>query len=245
MFKPAAPQPTPQAQGQGQQQQPATPGNIPDQPISPIQSGPAAAPNGVVPAGSNAAAPKDDSPLAQFSSLWETKPNEVSNLNPAKPLDAAALSQVMAKADFSKAVTPDMLAAITAGGEGAGTAFTQAMNSVVQQAMVQATLINEQLTAKAVQNAIAATEAKIPSLVRDQSSAAFLQDSNPLFSNPAIKPVIDATRTQLMNQFPSDTPSQIAQKLNNYVQAMGEAFNPAAPPPVTPDQVDWNKFLRS
>lgn len=239
MFKAQpAPAPAPAANPNA----PANPGNMPDQQTPVAQTTPV-----TEPAANPAPAKKDDSPMAEFSQLWDTVPTDPNNpTTPVapKPLDQAQLQAAMAKADFSKAVTPEMMTAITAGGEEAGTAFSQAMNAVVQQAMVQSTLINEKLTAQAVQNAVAATEAKIPGLVREQSAAAHIQDANPVFSNPAIKPVIDATRTKLMEKSPNATPAQINAQLNDFVTAMSETLNPAAAPAATAEQVDWNKFLQ-
>lgn len=239
---------TPKQDTQQPQQPPqqTPPGAIPDQPQPITQQTPATDANGAIPVQPIIEQPpKDDSPLADFSKLWEDVPTkDGEDPNAAVPLDPANLAKVMGKADFSQAVTPETMAAITAGGEGAGTAFSQAMNAVVQQAMVQSTLINEKLTAQAVDRAIAATEAKIPDLLRSQASASHLQDSNPLFSNPAVKPVIDATRSQLLQKFPNDTPAETTRKLNEYVVAMSKAFNPAAADPSAAQDMDWNLFLK-
>lgn len=251
MFKTAPVQPAPanpaqQPVNQAPAPAPATPGNIPDQPTSVTQATPGTEANGVVPANPAAQTQKDDSPLAQFSGLWEDKPIDPNSpAEPAahKPLDAAQLQQVMAKVDFSSAVTPETLTAISAGGEPAAAAFMQAMSAVTQQAMVQSTLINEKMTAQAVERAITATEAKIPGLVREQSAAAHIQDANPAFSNPAIKPVIDATRIKLMEKNPTFTPAQINAQLTDFLTAMSETFNPAPVADPLNGGQDWNKFL--
>lgn len=224
---------------------PANPGNIPDQPTPVTQATPATDVNGAVPV-QVAPVIKDDSPMADFKTLWEDVPNDPNNPAPvaAKPLDAGELATVMAKVDFSKSITPEMMTAINAGGEGAGAAFTQAMNSVAQQTMVQNTLINEKMTAQAVAQAVAAIEAKIPGLVREQSAAAHIQDENPAFSNPAIKPVIDATRIQLMEKNPNATPQQINAQLTDFLTAMQETVNPAPVVDTLGGGQDWNKFLK-
>jgi hypothetical protein len=231
---PAAPTPAPN---------PSQPGSIPEQQTVATQHAAGTDANGVVP--QQPQAKKDDSPLAAHTSLWEAIPKPTADPATAHtPLDAATLQTAMSKADLAANIPPEIMAAIVQGGEGAGAAFTQAMNQVAQQSMVQSTLINEKLTAQAVERAISAMEAKIPEMLRSQASSAHVADSNPLFSNPAIKPVIDATRQQLQDTFPKDTPAQITDKLNNYVKAMGLAFNPAAPDPAKESAVDWNKFLK-
>jgi len=231
--KPAA-QPTPN---------PTQPGSIPEQQTVATQHTNGTDANGVVP--QQAPVKKDDSPLAAHTSLWEAIPKPPTDpTTEYTPLDAATLQTAMSKADLAASIPPEIMAAIVQGGDGAGAAFTQAMNQVAQQSMVQSTLINEKLTAQAVQRAISAMEAKLPEMMRSQASSAHVADSNPLFSNPAVKPVIDATRQQLQDKFPMDTPAQITDKLNNYVKAMGLAFNPAAPDPTEAAAVDWNKFLK-
>lgn len=222
---------------------PANPGSIPDQQTPVTQQTSATSSNGVVP--QQPAQKKDDSPLAAYTEMWEAIPKPAADPSVEyTPLDAATLQTAMSKADLAASISPEILAAIVNGGEGAGAAFTQAMNQVAQQSMVQSTLINEKLTAQAVERAIKAMEGKLPEMMRSQASSAHVADSNPLFSNPAIKPVIDATREQLQNKYPRDTPAQITAKLNDYVKAMGEAFNPAAPDPTEAAAMDWNKFLK-
>ena len=221
----------------------AAPGNIPDQQVPAAVESQGTAPNGTVP---NAPVTTNtaSSPLDAYKDLWQTKPTDKSNLNPAPTgLDPKQLEAAMAKADFSSAMNPDIMAAIAAGGEDASAAFMTAMSNVARQSMTQSTLINEKLTAQAVQQAIAAMEARIPNLVKDHSSASHVQDSNPMYSNPALKPVIDATRTQLLNQYPNDTPAQTTAKLNDYLKVMAETFNPAPAPVAPAGETDWNKYL--
>ncbi len=228
-----------------QQAAPATPGNIPDQPLPVTSQTNGTSPNGTVPVA--AAEPQvPDSPLDQYKGLWENKPIDPnappSNLVP-KNLDPAQLTAAMAKADFSSVMTPQLMEAITAGGEGAAKAMMDAMNGVARQSMTQSTLINEKLMNQRMEAAIASMEARMPDMLRQHNSAAHAQDANPLFSNPAIKPIIDATRAQLLQQFPNDTPAQTTAKLDNYLQVMGQTFNPAPAPVADPNEQDWSKYL--
>ena len=80
-------------------------------------------------------------------------------------------------------------------------------------------------------------------MLRTQSAANHLKDTNPIFSNPAIQPVIEATQQQLLSKFPNATPAEITAMTNNYILAMGEAF---APKPVTPvsKDTDWENFIQ-
>lgn len=251
IFKTTPDQQAPQQQVPGQQpaQQtapgPAPAGNIPPNtdpnaaPAMPVvdPNAPVVDPNApIVP----------DSPLAEFKDLWEPvpiDPNAPPATEPPPALTTEAVQKAVAKADFSQAINAETMAAITAGGEGAGEAFAKAMNAVAQQVMVQSVMANNKLTEKAVAEAVNAYKKDIPGLLREQATKDHLVTTNPLFDNPAIKPVIEATRLQILQKFPNATNEQISEMTNNYILAMGEAFAPA---PVTPEvagETDWSKYL--
>jgi len=247
LFTSAPAQQQQPAQQSAQQQQPPTaaaPGNIPDQTTSATQANQATAPNGVVPAGAS------DSPLEQFKDLWNTAHVDgkegAANKQQAPTITPEALQQVVSKVDFSKTLTPDMLAKVAAGGEDAQSAFAQAMNQVAQQVMIQSTLVNNKLTEQAVAAAIANQQASIPELLRTQAASDHLKTTNPLFSNPAVKPIIEATQAQLIQKFPQATPAELTKMTQDYILAMGNAFAPQTPVNSNgPQEVDWEAFLRS
>jgi len=224
----------------------APPGNIPDQATPVTQQSPTTEPNGVVPA----AIPekKDESPLAEFNTLWDTDPKKVDDktVAVAPGLNQEAVAKAMAKTDFSAAISPEHLTAIAAGGEEAQKAFALAMNQVTQQAMTTSTMINKKLTDQAITKAVEAHMASLPGQLRSQAASDHLVTSNPLFSNPAIKPVIEATQAQLLQKFPTATAAEITKMTQDYVVAMGETF---APKPVVNDssntEVDWEAFMQA
>lgn len=230
--------PTEQAQAQPAPTTPpvaAEPGNIP--PVDPAAQPPAGVP---------AVAVVPDSPLAEFSKLWDTKPVDPNapNTTPT-PLDAAAVQQAVAKTDFSQVITPETLAAIVAGGEGAEAAFAQAINMSSQKVMADSINVNNKLMEKAIKDALAGQQVQMQEQIRQQAAANHLKDTNPLFNDPAVKPVIEAAQSALMRQFPSATPEELTTMTNNYIQTMGKAFAPAA---VTNDNgaagTDWDKFMQ-
>lgn len=190
---------------------------------------------------------KDDSPLAPFKGLWETIPNEnkddVTATGPV-PLEHAAVQKVMAKADFSKVITPEQLAAITAGGEEAAAALPEMMNAIVREAMTHTTLINDQLTQKAVTAALAVEKAKIPALLREQQATDHAKNANPIFKNSAVKPIVEATQAQLLQKFPNATANEITTMTQDFIIAMGKEFAPK----VTDDIAEtggtnWDMFI--
>jgi len=219
---------------------PVPPGNIPP-PTTPAAPG-----QGVIPepvAAVPATPTEPESPLDTFKDLWEPIPVDPNAPKPAAPqeLTAEQVQQAVAKANFSKAITPEQLAAIGQGGEAAQTAFAEAMNTVAQQVMVQATVVNNKLTQKAVETALEKQSAEIPSMLRAQASTAHLNDTSDLFSNPAIQPVVQATQAQLLQKFPNATPAEITTMTQDYITAMGEQFAPK--PPADPNEQNWDNFL--
>lgn len=189
---------------------------------------------------------KDESPLAPFKSLWETAPidpNAPKEPEAYKPPTAEEIQKVVAKADFSKNITPEQLAAVTAGGDGATEALMQLLNTVGQQSIAQSTMVSAKLNEQAMQAAIAAEVAKMPAAIRAQSVQAHLIDTNPLFDNPAIKPVIEATQLQLQTKFPNATPAEITEMTQKFVSAMGESFAPKAKVVEGIEADDWSNYL--
>lgn len=198
---------------------------------------------------SNNAIPEEEinkPPLDEFKDLWHTEPKKDGEKDtpvaPA-PLKAEDLQKVMAKTDFSKVVTAEQLTAIAAGGEDAQQALAQALNAVAQNVMVQATLVNNKLTERAVTAAETAFTNSLPKLLRDQAVSNHSVNTNPLFNDPAIKPIIEATRSQLLEKFPDSTHEQITEMTERYITTMGAAFAPKKEEPSVAGEEDWGKFI--
>lgn len=223
---------------------PPTPGNIPDMKGPVTHQSTTTAPNGVVPAGADKSA--ENSPLAAFEKLWEPSTNTTNPATTEQPqnvLSPELVQQVVSKVDFSKSISPEHLQAIASGGEQAQQAFTAAMSAVAQQVLSQSMLVNNKLTERAVKAAIEAQQKQLPDLLRKQSIEHHAKDSNPLFSNPAVKPVIEATQYQLGQKFPNATPAEITKMTEDYIKAMSAAFAPKPTSAKNPNETDWELFL--
>lgn len=222
--------------------------NIPD-PGAPLTVvTPATEANGVVPTTPvEPVTPEDTSPLAPFKDLWEDVPTDPDNPDPPPTsfaLNPADVEKAVAKTDFSSAITPDQLKAIGEGGEAAQVAFAESMNAVAKQVLTQATLVSSKLAENMLDKALAKQAEQIPGLVRDNITTSHLNDSNPIFSNPAVKPVIEATKAQILIKFPDATPAEVTKMTEDYILAMGEAFAPApAKSTDTTKGTDFSKFL--
>jgi hypothetical protein len=217
---------------------PANPGNLPNSPNIAVN----ADGTPVV-----AALPKEpESPLAEFKGLWETAPVDPNAPAPPAGYKAPTAEQIQAavgKADFSKHFTPEQLEAVTNGGEGSQEALIALLNTVGQQSLAQSTMVSSQLSQKAMEAAIAAEVAKMPGMLRSASVSDHMKTANPLFENPAVKPIIDQTRIQLELKFPNASNSEIAKMTEDYILAMGAEFAPKVTPATPEGETDWGDFF--
>lgn len=243
MFTPSAPATQAQAAPQANPQvAPVVPeaGNLQD-PNTVAQQHAVPADTGVAPAADPANAGAADTPLAEFSSLWDTKPTDTADQSLApKPLDPTEIQQLVAKQDFSSMVTPEMLATIP---EEQHAAFTASMNLVAQNVMTQSTLVNNKLQAQAIAQAEKRFAAQLPELLRAQAVTNHAKETNPMLSNPAIKPVAEAAQAQLLQQFPNASQAEITQMTANYIEQMGAAFAPAPVVSTADKEQDFSNYL--
>lgn len=187
-----------------------------------------------------------DSPLSQFEKMWETIPADTTNPsdNPASlNLTPEAISKIVSQTNFAQGLDPQTLAAITAGGEGAQVALAAALNSVAQQVFTQSTMVNSKLAEKQIQAAIAAEVSKLPSTMKSQAVADHMASTNQLFNNPAIKPVADAAREQLIRQHPQASQAEITKMVQDYIVNMGQVFSPKVDTSPESKEQDWTLYL--
>ena len=223
---------------------PANPGNIPDNAGAAQTNTANTEPNGIIPAGA-ADGGGINSPLAEFEKMWEPIDTKGQPNGAPVTLDPAKLQEVIGKASFTQAVTSENIAKITAGGEGAVVALTETLNAVAQQATLQSTLAANKMIEQAVTGMKSAQDAALPDMIRTQTAKNNLAAANPIFSNPAIKPIMEAAQVQIAGKYPNATPAELTDMTQRYILAMGEAFNPTAPAANVgvPAEQDFSKFL--
>lgn len=220
--------------------QPTPPAVTPPTPTSTAAS-PGTAGNGVTPtpgtpgdpaAGKQQAAP--ESPLKQFEGLWEPNKDAQGNAivptptpSPVTPLDPTKLQEAVKGLDFTKVVSPDVLAKISAGGQDATAAFTQAMNGVAQAVFSQSALATNKIVESALAKQAEQMLAKMPEMVRQHSVTESLRQENPIFANPAVGPIIEGLKSQLAVKFPNATSAELTAQAKSYLEAVGTSFAPA------------------
>lgn len=199
--------------------------------------------------------------LDSFASLWQPNTDAEGNVvTPDEPaalsLDQDKLKAAIAKSDFSGVLTPENLAAITAGGEGAAEAFTASLNSVAQQASLQTIMVTQKLIEHAMGQQDDSLDGRISGLIKQLSVHDNLAADNPALANPAVKPLVSSMETQLRIKFPEASPAEITKQAQQWIIAVGEAFNPNAgnqqgggnngngnDDNSNSGAVDWDKFL--
>ena len=245
-----APNPTPN---------PGAPGNLPKDAPATGATPNGAAPNGQIPPDTGTTlelnadgTPKEPTPFAEFADLWQpnkTDPNAppvqtgvFGEIDPKKFMEAAG------KIDFSKVVTPEMLTAISSGGEAATAAFAQAMNKVAQGVYAQSAFATTKIVEQALNKSKETFLAELPQHIKKETVSGSLRAENPIFSNPAVQPIISALEAQMTVKYPNASAGEITAMAKQYVEALGTSFAPkpkvdATAPKNKKGETDWSTFL--
>lgn len=205
--------------------------------------------NGLIPVGAaNPPGPaKVVSPLDPFNDLWntvKTEPGNDPNAPAFTPPDPAKIMEAAKKVDFSRVITPDHLAKITAGGEGAAKALVEMLQATSQLGYAQSAMATSKIVEAALNNQKTQFESMLPSMVRKLSVNDGLSEQNPLLSNPAIQPLVGAMTEQLTRKNPNASAKEISDQVSRYFNAIGTEFGPK--PVASADSrsaQDWSKFL--
>lgn len=195
---------------------------------------------------------QNKSPLAEFEGLWQppktegnnpVKQDNIFNVDPGKMMEAAR------KTDFSKMISPEIMSAIAAGGDGAQAAMIQAMNSVGQGAFAQSAMATTKIVEAALKKQAEQFEAKLPDLMKRFSDSDQLRSSDSRFNDPAVQPVVLALQSQVRQKFPNATTAEINAQVNRYLEGMAKTFAPKAEEAKQTKQsgkaqeTDWSAFL--
>jgi len=225
-----------------QQQQQASPaGNIPP------GSGATDVGNPQVPVGTVAASQEPSSPLADFADLWKPADNANAPTSMFGEIDQTKLMEAAKKTDFSKAVSKEQFEAIAAGGQGAVEAFAAAMNSVAQTVYANSAVATTKIVEQALTKAQQSYDTRLPGIIKQHTLSDTLRSENPVFSNPAVQPLISAMETQMAVKYPNATASELTSMAKQYIEGLGTVFSPAKAPTkeetAKAGEFDWSKFF--
>lgn len=247
LFGGAAPQqlspaqganPAIQAQLAAQNAKP-TPGNIPAQNNMPSDPNNPTAPAAVE-------APQG---LDQFKDMWNIKPEDM----PQAPESAfagvtpEAIQGVAKKTDFSKVVTPEMMQAISAGGEQAVAAMIQAMNVVAQDTYAQSAQASIKLIETALAKKDTELESRMANMIKQQNVTNNLRNSNPIFNHPAAAPMLETLQKQLQLKNPTADAATIQKQAEEFLVSFATTANPPKPSKEDKQRAsrdsEWDGFL--
>lgn len=219
------------------------PGNLPAQPAPAMQSDP-----NNINAPAQTTANQELTGFDKFNDIW--KPVESPAGDPNQSLfnvDPKQLMEAAQKVDFSKAINPAHLQAISAGGDDAMKALSQVMNSVSQTVYAQ----NAMTTAKIVEQAVKQTRDSImkdlPQHIKLQAVNDNLRTENPQLNHPAAAPILGALQQQLTVKYPNASANEIAGMAKQYLEGFASTF---AKPVAQTDtkqsgDTDWTAYLNS
>lgn len=219
-------QPVQQGQGQGQQQQ----GQQQQQ--------------------QQVVAPQNQSPLDSFAEIWQT-PTNVQNQAPNFAADAISFDATQMQAIRQKVSSINFMAGASAETvqqalAGNVEAFNSVINSAVQQALLQSMQLSGAMVNQGLRGRSQELLTHFPEIVRQQLASQQLRQDNPLFSNPATKPVLEALESALVRNQPNLTPQQVSQVAQSYLQEFAKNLIPQSPVQQTQQAAgtEWDSFFK-
>jgi hypothetical protein len=169
---------------------------------------------------------KQQNPLDPFADLWEPPKQEGEPGNgkppqtqtPPKSPDYVAAAK---KIDFSRLVPPE-LATKALGGD--TTAFSQILNTIGQSGFAAAGKMTEGMIAKAIEKARAEIDSSLSGRFKELA-VSNTRSKNPNMQHKAVRPMVEAIKSQMSLKFPDASPEEIQAKSEDYVAAMLAAAN--------------------
>lgn len=244
MFRGGNPTPPPQQQQapqvQGQQAQPADPAQALQQPAQPQ------------PAGADVQ-PGQGAELDQFKDLFAAPTAEQlaaqGKFDPSSlfaGMDAEKVTKAVANMNFASGVTEDQLQAIAGGGQQAIQTLTQLLNQTGQSTMSQAMLANAEMIKQALGQVSGTLDTRINAVARNQQIKSAVHGDNPMFSNPAMAPMVDALTQAFSLKNPQATPTQVKEAVYSYMTTVSGAFgnngNGNQSKPQVPAEFDFSNW---
>lgn len=178
---------------------------------------------------------KPANPLDPFAKLWDAPTEEElkrQNANSGvdfENVDANKMMEAAKKVDFTQILTPEMQQAIAKGGEEGMKAVIQAMNMTNQLTYGQSALAASKMIGAAVKQAKTEVASQIPDLVKAAVVSSNLAKANPVFQNPAVAPIVEGLKSQLLTKFPNATDAQLTEMAQNYFIGVSQSFGVIPP----------------
>jgi hypothetical protein len=168
--------------------------------------------------------PGEGSPLDKFQDLWKadttdttkttTQPSLVPNFN----LDPKGLMEAASKVNFTAHIDPEL---VTKALGGDSQSFLEVLNQASRYGFAAATASSGELIKNSLNSAQTVLHDNVlPGAFREHQISHALTQSNPIFSDPSVAPMLGMLKDQLTSKFPTASPEQIAATAAEYLGQM-------------------------
>lgn len=175
----------------------------------------------------------------------DAKPNvfDPSKLIDQSPESMKQLNDAIASMDFMKGVaTPEALAKLEEGGQGAVQTTIAMMNKMAQEVLKSSILASTQLNTGTVSKVIPEVEGLINSRLKATEVEKAIKGSNPVLSHPASAFMVQQLKSGFQAKFPDASPEEITQMANKYIDDIVALARPKPKTEVDQTATDWAKF---
>lgn len=174
--------------------------------------------------------PPEPEGLDKYKDIW----NPIDPKDAPKEFDPTSLHQLdpdkfqeeVSKLNFVQGVKSEDVAAIAEGGEAAIAAVGRLVNHAAQQAFAQALLGSTRLVENAVTKTNPMIQSQIEKALRGHEVNKAVTEADPTFSHPAVAPMIEGLKSQLMVKHPRATPAEIASMAKTMFDDLMQARTP-------------------
>lgn len=169
-----------------------------------------------------AAGEGDKSPLDGYAKLWETADTDGKPLSLTTPINAdpAKLLAAAKTVDFTKAISPELLEKAS---KGDAASLSELVNQAAQTGYAQSALATTKILEAALnQQATKFQNEVMPEILRRHSIGRDLRTENPIFDNPALKPMLSELETQLAIKYPNASAAEVSSHAKTILTGMAE-----------------------
>lgn len=207
-----------------------------------------AQPSTPTPAPATPDTPPEPEGLDKYKDIW----NPIDPKDAPKEFDPTSLHQLdpekfqeeIKKINFVQGVKAEDVAAIAEGGEAAVAAVGRLVNHAAQQAFAQALLGSTRLVENAVTKTNPLIQSQIDKALRGHEVNKAVNEVDPTFSHPAVAPMIEGLKSQLMVKHPRATPTEIATMAKSMFDDLMRARTPKAETTSSEAKsTDWDEWV--
>lgn len=197
-------------------------------------------------------------PLGNFDKMWDIDPTRKAPESPVPVFnsDPTKMMELAGTVDFTKHIAPELLARAT---KGDGAALVEAINKAAQAGFAHSNLATTEIVKTALTQMTAKYENDvIPRILAAERTRNHVAEDNPIFTNPAAKPVVDLISSQMMSTYPQASSAEIKSMVGEYLTGfasmtlgnagmvvtdpkVAQAANKGQPKPRA--EPDWEKLL--